>query len=331
MLLFDFVNYIGKFHPVFVHLPIGFLILAAVFDVLSYFQKYTDIKSLVKFILLIGGISAVLACILGWMLASNGKFDSEILENHKYTGIITAVFSLVLYLLKSNFFQNILKLSPKIQSGLLLALMLLLAFTGHQGGNLTHGADFLSISKASKKTAISDSSLNTLITSDTTEIKEIINPNIPQIADQKAIEAAIKGGFNIRLMHKKPDMLDISFLDKKSIPNLELLKPLTLHIIWLNLKDLNLDNTIGKDISEMKNLEKLRLEKNNINDGIVKDLISLENLNSINLNETQISNIGLSELMQLKKLKTIYVWKTAVLPSKLKINSADSLSTKIVF
>jgi hypothetical protein len=94
-----------------------------------------------------------------------------------------------------------------------------------------------------------------------TAIQTFINPDIPKKVDEKAIQNAIAGGFNIRLMNHNPVMLDVSFIDKKATPNLALLVPLAKNIVWLNLNQLNLSNKVGVSIAQMSNLEKLRLEK----------------------------------------------------------------------
>jgi hypothetical protein len=36
MILLDIFSYLGRMHPLVVHLPIGFLVLAAIFDILTY-------------------------------------------------------------------------------------------------------------------------------------------------------------------------------------------------------------------------------------------------------------------------------------------------------
>jgi hypothetical protein len=101
----------------------------------------------------------------------------------------------------------------------------------------------------------------TTLPQESTAIQAFINPDIPKKVDEKAIQNAIAGGFNIRLMNHNPVMLDVGFIDKKATPNLALLVPLAKNIVWLNLNQLNLSNKVGVSIAQMSNLEKLRLEK----------------------------------------------------------------------
>ncbi len=127
---------IGNFHPVLVHLPIGFLLLAVLFQWLIEKEKYAGILPAVKIAFLLGLISAILSCITGWSLSLGGEYDEDTLDYHKWMGISVAVISLIGYLLINNSNQ-ILKRSVSILT------LLLIIITGHLGGTLTHGEGFL--------------------------------------------------------------------------------------------------------------------------------------------------------------------------------------------
>src|SRR5882757_9544910 len=93
MLLLDIQTFLGHLHPLIVHLPIGFLLLAGLLNALSYRKKYAALGHAVPFILLLGFISAVLACLFGYLLSQTGDYDAEQLGRHKLTGIVLAIFS----------------------------------------------------------------------------------------------------------------------------------------------------------------------------------------------------------------------------------------------
>ncbi|WP_315820266.1 DUF2231 domain-containing protein [Paraflavitalea speifideaquila] len=59
-------SFIGHFHPVFVHLPIGILILACILQLIEKRKPGTDFAQAITTSLLIGMISAVIACITGY-------------------------------------------------------------------------------------------------------------------------------------------------------------------------------------------------------------------------------------------------------------------------
>jgi uncharacterized membrane protein len=134
------LDFIGRFHPLMVHLPIGILALAAILEYL--FPKRTS-PAQIQLVLLIGSVSSVLAAILGWFLSLSAEYDVDLLNKHKWTGIILSFFTVALWAWKykgSDFSKF------KIISNLLFGSMLLfLVLAGHYGGSLTHGVDFLSI------------------------------------------------------------------------------------------------------------------------------------------------------------------------------------------
>ena len=71
-MLLDIVTFLGHLHPLVVHLPVGFLLLAFIFELASYIKKDLQLKQAIGFILLLGFIAAVLACIFGYLLSLNG-------------------------------------------------------------------------------------------------------------------------------------------------------------------------------------------------------------------------------------------------------------------
>jgi uncharacterized membrane protein len=145
MILLDIVTFLGRLHPLVVHFPIGFLLLALVFQVLSGFNNFQSLKPAVSITLLLGFVAAVLACDFGYLLALNGAYDNEILNLHKITGIILACFSGLLYFATTSVFQRRIKIPARLFSLLMLCLCSLLAFSAHQGASLTHGNDYISM------------------------------------------------------------------------------------------------------------------------------------------------------------------------------------------
>lgn len=139
-------EFIGHLHPVLVHLPIGILMLACAFHIASYHQKFTHFKTVMSVMLFWGMVCAVLSCITGYVLSTSGDYNPTLVGWHKWMGITVASVALILYVL----FQ-------KIKSQLLLrsisgALLVLIMITGHLGGSLTHGSDYLSLSAAAAPT-----------------------------------------------------------------------------------------------------------------------------------------------------------------------------------
>lgn len=118
-------------HPLLVHLPIGTLLLAVLFQYISEIERYRLLKPALPWLFGTGAVSAILSCASGWWLASGGDYDADTLYWHRWLGILTAITA------TGCFFFPFKSLSA------LTALALVCA--GHYGGALTHGSDYLTL------------------------------------------------------------------------------------------------------------------------------------------------------------------------------------------
>jgi uncharacterized membrane protein len=137
------LEFIGHLHPVIVHLPIGILLLGVFMMAYEHYSG-ADFKTPISFAFLVGSISAVLACIAGWILSNSGEYDALLVQKHQWTGIATAILGLLAYVLKQ--YRKILS----------ILLTLLVFITGHYGGTLTHGENYLFNSNENANTIPSD-------------------------------------------------------------------------------------------------------------------------------------------------------------------------------
>lgn len=139
----DFVLFLGRFHPLVVHLPIGFLFFAFVLEVFSRWKKNPALTVAIPLALFLGAISGALACVLGYMLSLSGDYESSALNTHFWLGIATTAIAFMAWLIRIEKVKivNLDRLRPNISA--LTLLVVLLSLTGHYGGNLTHGSDFL--------------------------------------------------------------------------------------------------------------------------------------------------------------------------------------------
>jgi uncharacterized membrane protein/mono/diheme cytochrome c family protein len=126
---------IGHLHPVLVHLPIGILLLAGFFQLLALKPKYALLHSATSIALFWGMITAIASCISGYLLSQSGDYDEELVDTHKWFGISTAFISLIAYLF--NRWENV------YAKWVILIMVPLIIVTGHLGGTLTHGSDYL--------------------------------------------------------------------------------------------------------------------------------------------------------------------------------------------
>ncbi|MEM6828936.1 MAG: c-type cytochrome domain-containing protein [Bacteroidota bacterium] len=137
----DLELFLGRFHPLIVHLPIGFILLAGILEGLRLFRskQFHMLEVAIKIALIATFLGAVGSIILGFLLASGGGYDQETLNWHQWMGIGVAVTSLLAWILKRSRFGS----SKKPASVLIFITVIGVSITGHFGGNLTHGSDYL--------------------------------------------------------------------------------------------------------------------------------------------------------------------------------------------
>src|SRR5260221_684662 len=132
-------EYIGHLHPVLVHLPIGILLTAILFDWLSRRKGFRKLHKSVQVMLFLGFLSAAMSSFTGYLLSQSGDYDATLLNRHQWLGISVSILSLIVLLLRRGKEKG----QKLVSSLLLFGLAILILFTGHAGGSLTHGADFL--------------------------------------------------------------------------------------------------------------------------------------------------------------------------------------------
>lgn len=139
----DLVLFIGRFHPLVVHLPIGFLIFAFVLELYGRRKRVADFSMAIEFALLGGAISAAVASVLGYMLSLSGDYNESTLDTHFWLGTITTIVTFFAWTIRSGKI-DIPKLNAlKSNMATLTLVVVLISVTGHYGGNLTHGSDYL--------------------------------------------------------------------------------------------------------------------------------------------------------------------------------------------
>ena len=195
MILLDITTLIGHLHPVVVHLPIGFLALAILFELLSYFKKFEQLKIAIPITLLVGFITAVLSCIFGYLLSLGGEYEFSKINNHKIAGITLAVASGLLFISTTTVVKKIFSIPRLIFSSLCVVVLLIMIYTGHQGGSLTHGSDYLSIKlidEPIRKKPIS--------VAEALLFEEVVQPILIQRCGQCHREGKMKGQFSVQTL-----------------------------------------------------------------------------------------------------------------------------------
>lgn len=140
----ELLAFIGRWHPLFVHLPIGMLFLAFIMSWVVRYEKYSAISDAIPFTLLLGTIAALMASVTGYLLSLDGGYELETLNLHKWLGIAVALLSLFVYLLyREGLDIDFIHRVKPYRFFVFTVIIILLGLTGHYGGTLTHGKGYL--------------------------------------------------------------------------------------------------------------------------------------------------------------------------------------------
>ncbi len=135
-------QFLGRLHPLLVHFPIGLLVVALFFELLTMGGKRQGLREGIHFMVYLGAIFAIIAAFLGWLFYTYDAYSGDLVINHRNTGIATAVCAGITALLLRNTVSGKL-LNRRIYQASLVVTVVILTVAGHLGANLTHGEDFL--------------------------------------------------------------------------------------------------------------------------------------------------------------------------------------------
>jgi uncharacterized membrane protein len=132
----DFLLFLGRLHPLLVHLPIGMIVALASLELAALLPRFKHAAASAGFILALAAPLAVVTAGCGWLLSLGGGYDAQLLEWHKWLGTATAAGSVLTAILFWRGKFSAYRISLFATAGVLMA-------AGHLGGSLTHGSDYL--------------------------------------------------------------------------------------------------------------------------------------------------------------------------------------------
>lgn len=207
------INFLGHLHPVFVHLPIGFLVIAYIIQYL--FKSHAEKSRLIDFVMVAGILSSLLAAFFGWMLSLSGGYEENLLDWHRYTAIGVCIVSIGLLAYKK--YKKEEYRTPYYHAGFHL-MMLVLLLAGHFGGEMTHGEGYLfaaTTDPVSAGKAVNEKQKMVKLTSSSTVsvydgiVEPVLSQKCMQCHNEKkkkgdfqlhTIEALMKGGKNGKVL-----------------------------------------------------------------------------------------------------------------------------------
>lgn len=135
----DIVRYLGRFHPLILHLPIGIFALILFQELAAMFTGHKTPRSVLP--MFFGAASAVLAALAGFLLYHGGGFEGELIEDHLWAGLAFSCAAVLTFVVRAW------TVSPGSSQALFRILLFasvgVMAYASHDGGSITHGAGYL--------------------------------------------------------------------------------------------------------------------------------------------------------------------------------------------
>ena len=138
-----FAFFLGRFHPIILHLPIGALMALFFMELINGLRPKLNLESACNILLWFSVISIIPTLFLGFLLGSTGSYDDELLNSHKWLGWFTALVCVWMVVIRE---KKSISTPSKVSSFYKIFLfvnVVLLTLAGHYGGYLTHGEDYL--------------------------------------------------------------------------------------------------------------------------------------------------------------------------------------------
>lgn len=134
----DWLQFLGRFHPALVHLPIGMLVLLPFLEFAG--MTRLGLRDAAGFVLYLTVATAAITLVFGIMLAYGGGVMGVTVTRHMWGGIALLIELVACATARPPWISGQLQ---RVYPALLTACLLTLIWTAHQGGSLTHGSDYL--------------------------------------------------------------------------------------------------------------------------------------------------------------------------------------------
>ena len=136
------LQFLGRLHPLLVHFPVGLLVVALLLEIRTIGGKRKGLREGINWMVYIGAGFAVFSALFGWFLKTQDEYSGDLVDNHQYTGIATAVLALITAIILRSTLKKA-TINLKAYRFMLFVTVVLLTVAGHLGANLTHGEDYL--------------------------------------------------------------------------------------------------------------------------------------------------------------------------------------------
>lgn len=285
--------FLGRFHVLVLHLPIGMVIAAVALDWIARRPRHAALAAAAPLLWGAAAVSAVVTALLGLLHFGEGGFTGPPAEAHRLWGIVTAVAAVAAWWLAS---RNAGRAGTlRLAAG--AALLALVGVTGHYGGSLTHGTTYLAgyAPGLGAETGLAGSTATVS-------------------ADAALIERLFAAGLLARQVAADDARLVVS-VGSPGTPlgaaGLEALAAATATLVDLNLANSDLDDAELAALGALPAVTHLRLARNRLTDAALGALPTSPALEHLNLyGNAGVTDLGLEALAAIPSLREVYLWQT---------------------
>lgn len=132
------LRFFGRFHPALLHVPIGLIVLVPILEIAGI--RRPALREAAGFVLRLALGLALPTLALGYMLAYGSGDTGSTLARHMWGAITLCITLMFCTLLRPAWADG---KQPRVYPALLTVALLALIWTGHQGGSITYGSDYL--------------------------------------------------------------------------------------------------------------------------------------------------------------------------------------------
>jgi uncharacterized membrane protein len=145
-------QFLGRFHPLVVHLPIALILLVPVLELAGRGGRRPELRGAAVLVLALATAAALAAALDGWLLAWSGAYSGPLVARHMRAGAIFAAACLVaLFVRLQDCRADRPEGGPGPRAGwagflyglLLAAAILVMVWASDLGGQITHGDTYL--------------------------------------------------------------------------------------------------------------------------------------------------------------------------------------------
>jgi hypothetical protein len=189
----DWQQFLGRFHPLAVHLPIGLLVLVPLLEIVGRFRP--ALREAAGFVLGLAFACCLGSLALGFLLAFGGGSTGAVVNHHMWGGIWLSIGVLLCLLARPWWISGV---TPRVYPASLTGVLFLLMWTAHQGGTLTHGSSYLTeYMPASLKRWVAPGSVKADARSAGSFYAKHVNPVLDANCVTCHGEAEVKGGLRL--------------------------------------------------------------------------------------------------------------------------------------